>query len=123
VPRYIETILRSHEPIAAGTQKPADLLLKIDLEHKEATLVGRPEPAAGTQPFTSEYAISAHQILRAQICFIKGHPVVRLSRWKRTAAGNEKRTGSVFEFGAHRCGVVASLIADIERALGGPNAV
>jgi hypothetical protein len=115
VSRYIETILQSHAPIAAGPQKPADLLLK----HKAATQVQ--QPASGIQPFTSEYAISAHQILRAEICFIKGHPVVRLSRWKRTAAGNEKRTGSVFEFGAHRIGEVANLIADIERALGGAN--
>jgi hypothetical protein len=113
---YNKTILLSHAPIAGSLQKPADLLLKIDLEHKTATPVGR--PASGTQPFTSEYAISAHQILRAEICFIKGHPVVRLSRLKRTAAGNEKRTGSVLEFGAHRTRVVASLIADIERELG-----
>jgi hypothetical protein len=117
--RYTETLSRSHEPIAAGTQKPADLLLKIDLEHKDATQVARSyEPAAGIQPFTSEYAISAHQILRAEICFIKGHPVVRLSRLKRTAAGNEKRTGSCFEFGAHRFEVVASLLSNIERELG-----
>jgi hypothetical protein len=78
-----------------------------------------PEP---TQPFTSEYAINAREVLRAEICSIKGRPVIRLSRWKRTAAGNEKRTGSVFEFGAHRCGIVASLLSDIERALGVPNA-
>jgi hypothetical protein len=112
VSRYIETISRCQVPIATGTQKPADLLLS------SSTLVGRPEPAADTQPFTSEYAISAHQILRAEICFIKGHPVVRLSRLKRTAAGNEKRTGSVFEFGPHRCGVVANLLSDVMRELG-----
>ena len=119
--RYIETISRSEGPIAAITQKPVDLLLKIDFEHKAATLMER--PASGTQPFTSEYAISAHQILRAEICFIKGHPVVRLSRVKRTAAGNEKRTGSVLEFGAHRCGVIANLLSDVMRELGKlPNA-
>jgi hypothetical protein len=78
-----------------------------------------PEPA---QPFTSEYAINPREVLRAEICSIKGRSVVRLTRWKRTAAGNEKRTGSVFEFGAHRCGVVASLLSDIERALGVSNA-
>jgi hypothetical protein len=116
VPRYIETILRSHEPIAAGTQKPADLLLKI--EHKKATQVERAEPAAGTQPFRTERAINPREALRAEICTINGGPVVRLSRVKRTAAGNEKRTGSVLEFGAHRTRVVASLIADIERELG-----
>jgi hypothetical protein len=104
-------------------QKPADLLLKIDIERKEATQVARSEPAAVTQPFTSEYAINAREVLRAEICSIKGRPVVRLSRWKRTAAGNEKRTGSAFEFGAHRCGVVADLLSDIERELGRvPNA-
>jgi hypothetical protein len=122
LPRYTETPSRSHEPIAAGKQKPADLLLKIDLEHKEATHVARSyEPAAGTQPFRTERAINPREALCAEICFIKGHPVVRLTRVKRTAAGREKRTGSCFEFGAHRCGEVASLIADIERALGGPN--
>jgi hypothetical protein len=119
LPRYIETISRSEGPIAAITQKPADLLLTI--EHKAATPVGR--PASGIQPFTSEYAISAHQKLRAEICFIKGHLVVRLSRVKRTPAGNEKRTGSVLEFGAHRCGVVANLLSDVMRELGKlPNA-
>jgi hypothetical protein len=119
VSRFTESILQSHAPIAAGPQKPADLLLNIDLEHKEATTV---PPASGTKPFTSEYAISAHQILRAEICFIKGHPVVRLSRLKRTAAGREKRTGSCLEFGAHRCGVIASLLSDVMRELGGvPN--
>jgi hypothetical protein len=111
VPRFIETLSRSHEPIAAGAQKPA------------ATQVERAEPAAGTQPFRTERAINPRESLCAEICFIKGHQVVRLSRIKRTAAGREKRTGSCLEFGAHRCGEVASLIADIERALGGvPNA-
>src|SRR5450755_3429048 len=75
-------------------------------------------PAPPPQPFYSEYAINPREVLRAEICSIKGRSVVRLTRWKRTAAGNEKRTGSCFEFGAHRCGVVASLMADIERALG-----
>jgi hypothetical protein len=75
------------------------------------------------QPFYSEYAINPHEKLCGEICFINGRPVVRLTRVKLTAAGREKRTGSCFEFGAHRCGVVASLIADIERALGRlPNA-
>jgi hypothetical protein len=120
VSRYSETILQSHGLIAPGPQNPANLSLNIDREHKEATTV---PPASGTKPFTSEYAISAHQILRAEICFIKGHPVVRLSRLKRTAAGNEKRTGSVFEFGAHRCSAVAGLLSDIARELGRlPNA-
>jgi hypothetical protein len=73
------------------------------------------------QPFTSEYAINQREVLRAEICTINGRPVIRLSRWKRTPAG-DKRTGNAFEFGAHRCGVVASLLSDIERALGGPNA-
>jgi hypothetical protein len=74
------------------------------------------------QPFRTERAINPREFLCAEICSIKGRQVVRLSRWKRTAAGNEKRTGSAFEFGAHRCGVVASLLSDIERALGVPNA-
>ena len=121
MPRYTETLLLSHETIAAGTQKPANLSLNIDLEHKDATQVERSEPASGTQPFYSEYAINPREVLRAEICSIKGHLVVRLSRWKRSAAGNEKRTGCAFEFGAHRCGVVANLLSDIERALGGAN--
>jgi hypothetical protein len=74
------------------------------------------------QPFTSEYAINPREVLRAEICIINGRPVIRLSRWKRTPAGNEKRTGSAFEFAPHRCAVVANLISDIERALGGPDA-
>jgi hypothetical protein len=103
-------------------QKPADLSLKIDIERKEATQVARSEPAAVTQPFTSEYAINPREGFRVEICFIKGRPVVRLIRWKRTAAGNEKRTGCAFEFGAHRCSAVVALLSDIERKLGGlPN--
>jgi hypothetical protein len=78
-------------------------------------------PIEPSQPFTFEYAINPREVLRAEICTINGRPVIRLSRWKRTPAGNEKRTGSAFEFGAHRRGVVASLLSDIERALGGPN--
>ena len=89
------------------------------LEVRHYSAATAPESA---QPFYSEYAINPREVLRAEICSIKGRSVVRLTRWKRTAAGNEKRTGSVFEFGAHRCGVVASLISDIERALGVPNA-
>jgi hypothetical protein len=119
--RYTETLLRCQPPNATTLQKPADLLLKIDIEHKAATPAERFEPAAGIQPFRTERAINPREALCAEICFIKGHPVVRISRVKRTAAGLEKRTGSCIEFGAHRCGVVADLIADIERALGGAN--
>jgi hypothetical protein len=71
------------------------------------------------QPFTSEYAINAREVLCAEICTINGRPVIRLSRWKLTPAGDKKRTGSAFEFGAHRTGVVAKLLSDIERELGG----
>jgi hypothetical protein len=99
--RYIETLSLSHETIAATPQKPA----------------------VGPQPFYSEYAINPREVLRAEICSIKGRSVVRLSRWKRTAAGNEKRTGCAFEFGAHRCSAVVALLSNIERELGGlPNA-
>jgi hypothetical protein len=74
------------------------------------------------QPFYSEYAINPREVLRAEICSIKGRSVVRFSRWKRTAAGNEKRTGCAFEFGAHHCSAVVALLSDIERKLGGlPN--
>jgi hypothetical protein len=119
---YNKTILPCHAPIAGALQKPADLSLRVDLEHKKATTVPRHEPAAGTQPFRTERAINPRESLRAEICFIKGHPVVRLSRLKRTAAGREKRTGSCLEFGAHRCGVIASLLSDVMRELGGvPN--
>jgi hypothetical protein len=72
LPRYTETLSRSHGPIAAGTQKPANLSLNIDLEHKDATRVERSEPAGGTQPFYSEYAINPREVLRAEICSIKG---------------------------------------------------
>jgi hypothetical protein len=123
VHNFNKTILPCHAPIAGALQKPADLSLKVDLERKKATTVPRHEPAGGIQPFRTERAINPREALCAEICFIKGHRVVRLSRIKRTAAGREKRTGSCLEFGAHRCGEVASLIADIERALGGvPNA-
>ena len=71
-----------------------------------------------TQPIFSEYAINPREVFRAEICAINGRPVVRLTRWKRTPEGN-KRTGCAFEFGAHRCKAVASLISDIERELGG----
>jgi hypothetical protein len=122
--RYTETLSRSEEPIAGALQKPADLLLKLKIEHKKAMQVERShEPAVGKQPFTSEYAINAREGFRVEICIINGRQVVRLLRWKRTAAGKEKRTGCAFEFAAYRCGVVASLIADIERELGRmPNA-
>jgi hypothetical protein len=120
---FNKTISPRQAPIAGALQKPADLLLNIDLEHKEATQMPRPEPAAGTQRFTSECAINAREGFRVEICIINGRQVVRLLRWKRTAAGKEKRTGCAFEFAAYRCGVVASLIADIERELGRlPNA-
>jgi hypothetical protein len=70
------------------------------------------------QPFYSEYAINPREVLRAEICIINGRRVVCLSRWKRTPEGH-KRTGSAFEFGAHRCTAVAKLLSDIERELGG----
>src|ERR1700737_4404169 len=70
------------------------------------------------QPFYSEYAINPREVFRAEICTINGSSVVRFTRWKRTPEG-DKRTGCVFEFGAHRTGVVAKLLSDIERELGG----
>jgi hypothetical protein len=65
-----------------------------------------------------EYAINPREVFRAEICTINGRQVVRLSRWKRTPAGN-KRTGCAFEFGAHRCASVVKMLSDIERMLGG----
>jgi hypothetical protein len=113
VSSFNKTILPCHAPIAGALQNT--LVAR-------STLVERSEPAGATQLFRTERAINPRESLCAEICFIKGHPVVRLTRVKRTAAGREKRTGSCFEFGTHRCGDVASLIADIERALGGANA-
>jgi hypothetical protein len=117
---YNKPISLSHAPIAGALQKPADLSL-----HKEATQVERrsSEPAGGIQPFRTERAINRREALSAEICFIKGRAVVRFARVKRTAAGREKRTACVFEFGAHHTGVVAKLLSDIERELGRmPNA-
>ena len=70
------------------------------------------------QPFRSEYEINPREIMRGEICKVNSGPVVRLSRWKKTPAGN-KRTGCVFEFGAHRLSTVASLLSDIQQELVG----
>jgi hypothetical protein len=103
---------------AISAEPLAKLICASSAPFQRAPLL--PDPP---QPFRTERAINPREALWAEICFIKGRPVVRLSRVKRTAAGNEKRTGSVFEFGAHRCGVVADLLSDIARELGSlPNA-
>jgi hypothetical protein len=120
---FNKTILPCHAPIAGALQKPADLLLTVDLEHKEATTVQRHEPAAGIQPFSSEYTINLRSKLRVEICCVHAHSVVRFSRVNLTAAGNEKRSGSVFEVGLHHIDVIAQLLSDVERELGRfPNA-
>ena len=70
------------------------------------------------KPFYSEYAINPREVFRAEICTINGKAVVSLSRWKRTPEGH-KRTGSAFEFGAHRCQGVVNMLSDLARELGG----
>jgi hypothetical protein len=64
----------------------------------------------------SEYPINSHQCFRAEITTIQGRRVVRLGRWKVTAAGPQ-RTGQLFEFGAHRTSDIARLISEVQRHL------
>jgi hypothetical protein len=58
-------------------------------------------------------------MLRAEICTINGHQVVRLSRWKQTDLGS-KRTGCAFEFGLHRLTAVVGILANIQAAIDAP---
>jgi hypothetical protein len=64
----------------------------------------------------SEQNWGSHQSMRAEIVTSHGRSVVRLSRWKLTADG-PKRTGQVFEFGAHRIADVARMISEVQRDL------
>ena len=64
----------------------------------------------------SEQLLNSHQSFRAEIIGIQGRSVVRLGRWRLTAAGPQ-RTGQVFEFGAHRTADIARMIAEIQHHL------
>jgi hypothetical protein len=67
----------------------------------------------------SDRSLSAFEGIRAEIDCIKGQPVVRLCRWKKSGS-QVKRTGQVFEFAPHRLRLVADIIADVEHALAAP---
>jgi hypothetical protein len=127
---YNKTISLSHAPIAGALQKPADLLLKIDIEQQEATQV---PPAAGTQPFYSEYAINQRKVLRAESAttlknsaeFLlnsreiircerelrDNHIVIRIVRLKPNGAGKLRAAGPLIEFAERH---LPSLIATLQ---------
>ena len=71
---------------------------------------------SGDTVLVSEEILNSHQSLRAEITTLNGRSVVRLARWKLTAAGPQ-RTGQVFEFGAHRTADIARMISDVQRHL------
>jgi hypothetical protein len=64
----------------------------------------------------SEQLLNSHQSFRAEIIAIQGRSVVRIGRWRLTAAGPQ-RTGQVFEFGAHRTADIARMISEVQRHL------
>ena len=68
------------------------------------------------QPIFSEYVINHRESFRAEISNINGREVVCLARWKSTQDGM-KRTGSAFEFGAHRLDAIVGILANIQAAL------
>jgi len=74
-----------------------------------------PHPSGDTV-VVSEQLLNSHQCFRAEITTIQGRLVVRLGRWKLTAAGPQ-RTGQIFEFGAHRTADIARMISEVQRHL------
>ena len=71
---------------------------------------------SGDTVVVSEQNLNSHQSLRAEITTLNGKPVVRLTRWKLTAAG-PKHTGQVFEFGAYRTADIGRMISEVQRYL------
>jgi len=67
---------------------------------------------------SSQLDLNRHQCFRAEVIERKGKPIVSLSRWKSTPAG-EVRTGQAIEFGAHRLAGIAQLLKDIETEMNG----
>jgi hypothetical protein len=66
----------------------------------------------------AEYPLNPHESFRAEIVTTGNRSVVRISRWKSTLQGH-RRTGQVFEFGAHRSAGVAKLLHDVQDVLKG----
>jgi hypothetical protein len=64
----------------------------------------------------SDFLLNHNQRFRAEIISRDGKTVVSISRWKSTPKG-PRRTGQVFEFGAHRIGAVTGLLAEVQRVL------
>lgn len=71
---------------------------------------------SGDTVVVSEQTLNAHHSMRAEITTLHGRSVVRLARWKLTAAG-PRRTGQAFEFGAHRTADIAKMISEVQRHL------
>jgi hypothetical protein len=64
----------------------------------------------------SEFPLNAWESIRAEVCQRRGKSIVSISRWKTTAAGPQ-RTGSGFEFAAHRVEDMAKMMGDVQLAL------
>jgi hypothetical protein len=64
----------------------------------------------------SEFSLNAWESIRAEVCQRRGKSIVSIARWKTTLAGSQ-RSGSGFEFAAHRVEDVARMIGDVQRAL------
>jgi hypothetical protein len=71
---------------------------------------------SGDTVVVSEQILNSHQSLRAEITTLNGRSVVRMGRWKLTAAG-PRRTGAIFEFGLHRIADIAKMISEVQRYL------
>src|SRR3954447_6972687 len=74
--------------------------------------IGTNPPAVQACVVVSEFPLNNHQSFRAEIVTTNGRSVVRLSRWKRTAAG-PRSTGQALEFGAHRASAVIRILQDV----------
>ena len=83
----------------------------------DSTVTEPLRPARGAIGVTlAEFAINRHDFMRVDIALCGDKPVIQLSRWKNTPAG-EKRTGQAFAFAGHRLPVIQKLLAEASTAL------
>jgi hypothetical protein len=64
----------------------------------------------------SKFPLNPWESVRVELIERRGKPIVSIGRWKLTAAG-PRRTGQVFEFGAHRTADIAKMISEVQRHL------
>lgn len=67
---------------------------------------------------TAEYILGPHDVIRAEILDRNGKRVVSIARLKRSATG-DKRTGQVFEIGAHRTAGMVTLWQRVQTLVDG----